>query len=182
MAALACRLMAGGLVASALLSSFVLIGLPHLGHPLVIITGRSMTPSIPRGSLVVLDSLPAGGPGPGDVVTFSADNGTLVTHRVTRVVIHDGQRYVETRGDANAQADPALVPESRLSGRLALAVPVAGYVISVMSRPQGWLTFLAMLVFLWIASGLLNELTWRRPAGRGLKPRAGYRPSPWAPS
>lgn len=179
-AALTCRVVAMALLASAVLTSVLLIGLPRLGHGIVVITGGSMSPTIPRGSLVALDPLDGQRAQPNDVVTFKADNGVLVTHRVTRVVLHDGERYVETRGDANAQPDPALVPESRILGRVWRFVPAGGYVVATMSRPLGWLTLAAVLVMLWSLSALLAELG-ARPVLRVPGPMAGYVPSPWAP-
>jgi signal peptidase I len=177
-AALASRTLAAGLVVAGLILAVALIATVQLGGHVVVISGRSMEPAIPLGALVIAEPFRGARPQPGEAVTFVADNWRLVTHRVQRVVEEEGSAYVATKGDANAEPDPVVVPQSKLVGRVTIAVPWLGYVVVAMSRPQGWAAFLGILLFLWLASALLRDLA--TPLGAPQATR-GYVPSPWGP-
>jgi signal peptidase I len=125
-----------------------------LGGRSLILAGGSMEPTIPRGAYVLVLPVAAGGYAVGDVVTVATPGGTPYTHRITRLATSEGSLYVETKGDANAAAEPVLVPVSALAGRVAVTVPVLGYVASVLSSPIGLVGFLmaclTILLFIWL--------------------------------
>ena len=81
--------------------------------------GGSMLPTIARGALVRVDSLPGGGVSKGDVVLALTDDGEPFLHRV--VAVADG--WITTRGDAAIHTDPP-VALTRVIG-LATAVRTA---------------------------------------------------------
>ena len=175
-AALTCRTLAAGLVIAGLLLAVGLIVAVQLGGHVVVISGPSMEPAVPRGALAIASPIHGASPQVGEVVTFVADNGRLVTHRVQRLVEENGNAYVATKGDANAQADPVLVPQARIVGGLTVVVPWLGYVVVPMARPQGWAGFLGILVFLWLTGVLLGDLA--RPLDVP-GPMRGYVQSQW---
>ena len=59
-----------------------------------------------------------------DVITYRARNGTTVTHRVDAVIERKDGTFYRVKGDANATADPDLVPRRAVGalvwGRLPL--------------------------------------------------------------
>ncbi len=63
-------------------------------------------------------------------------------------------RYVETKGDANATADPALVPVTSIVGRVELQLPLLGFLATLLSVPLGLFGFLAVagtvLCLIWL--------------------------------
>ena len=130
-----------------------------------------MTPSIPLGS-VAIEATPA--PATlvaGDVVTIRFDNGVLVTHRVIRVATLPSGIALETQGDANAAADPTLVPATSVVGIVVRSVPLVGFAIAFMTMPSGMVALLAALAALLSVGWLLDEreTARRRDAAR---PRA----------
>jgi signal peptidase I len=129
-----------------------LIGLAAITHlaTTFVIQGGSMEPAIPFGSLIVGESVSPDSVHVGDVVTIRADNGAVITHRVTRLADLGTERYYEIKGDANRTADPVLVPASAVIGRMALQVPYLGYVVAMLGTPAGFVSLLAM-----VAAGLL---------------------------
>ena len=129
---------------------------PALGYRVVIVGGASMSPSIPIGSLLA-ERQPAGNAVVGDVVTMDMPNGATITHRVTRVVDLDGKTWLETRGDANGDPDPALVPASVVSGIVAFHVPFAGFLLAFLGLPTGIVCVLSTLVALLFARWLLED-------------------------
>lgn len=86
----------------------------------VVLSG-SMTPTLRVGDVVFVES---GAPQVGDVITFHAPSGSLVTHRV--VEVRDAS-FV-TKGDANSANDPREVPADQVVGKLAFKIPAWGLI------------------------------------------------------
>jgi signal peptidase len=140
---------------TAIALAVLVIAAPLTGHQPFILRGGSMDPSIPRGAIAIiakdgLDTL-----APGDVVTFQAPNSAVITHRITRVSEVGGARYLETKGDANAAADPDLVPASWVIGRVVFSVPLVGYVLALPSSPLGIVAIASLVLCLIVAHGFL---------------------------
>lgn len=131
---------------------------PLVGSQPVVIRGQSMEPSIPSGSLVLLDARDPTEIAVGDVVTRRTPSGTLVTHRVVRIVQINGVPHFETRGDASNSADPVLAAPGEIAGTVALHLPIAGYVVAYLGQPMGILSVLGLLLTLLLAASLLEEV------------------------
>jgi signal peptidase len=129
-----------------------------LGYRVVIIRGSSMAPTIPLGAVVFEQPAGVSTVAPGDVVTLSLPTGTVVTHRVVRVATVDALPYLETRGDANATADPTLEPATLVTGVVRFHVPVAGFLLAFVGIPSGLLSVISMLGSLLAGAWLLEEL------------------------
>ena len=144
------------------------VALPHVVPPTgnipFIIRGGSMEPSIPLGSLVLVQAIDPAATSVGDVVTVRADNGVVVTHRVTRVVDSAGVRQFELRGDANETVDASLVPARSLVGRVQLFAPLLGYLLFLMSQPSGGLAAMSFLAMALLAYWLLEDLEHAAPS------------------
>jgi signal peptidase len=86
----------------------IVVGLVVTGHHLEEVVTGSMQPTIPIGSLVVTESLPAGQLQVGDIMVFPNPNDTKLTivHRIVWLS-HDqsGDVLVKTKGDYNALPD-----------------------------------------------------------------------------
>jgi signal peptidase I len=148
-----------GLVGVVLLVLFIGLSVvtnlsPLAGREVFTIVGGSMEPAIPLGSLVVATRTDPMTIEAGDVVTIRADNGTVVTHRVTQVVDLPEGRAFELKGDANEAADGGLVPARAIVGLADLHVPFAGYARRFLSTTTGLVAALAALG----AVGLVYQL------------------------
>jgi signal peptidase len=133
---------------------------PLLGGRALVIGGGSMEPTIPQGALVL--TLPSDTPyAVGDVVTVQHGAATPFTHRITRLTELDGVPYVETKGDANAEADPVIVPAAAIDGRVVVSIPLLGYVSALLATGLGLAAFLALgagaLLLAWILEDLEEE-------------------------
>jgi signal peptidase len=109
--------------------------------PLTVLTG-SMAPTLPPGTLVVVQPVDPAALAVGDVVTYQLRSGepTLVTHRIVSISQAAGAITYVLQGDNNPDPDiDAVVPE-QVQGRVAYAVPLLGYVNSALSGAgRGWL-------------------------------------------
>jgi signal peptidase len=151
---------------------------PATGRTSLIVTGGSMEPAISLGSVAIVEPVDPGTLQPGDIVSMKAPGAVaVVTHRIVRIVDRADGAWLETRGDANVAADPVLVPSSAVIGRVQAAIPFAGRVMQLLSRPGG------VLVLFGIAGLLLLAIWWlesheRRASRRN---RGARVPKPVAP-
>ncbi len=148
---------------------------PLTGHELVVIRSGSMAPAIPTGSLIAIRPAPPEGVHAGDVVTLRMRTGQLLTHRVERVADLPDGRYLATKGDANPEPDPVLVPVGSVVGVVDTVIPYAGYALAYLSMPTGMVSVASFLAALLLTSWLFEE---RRPT---TPVRPVMRPGPIAP-
>lgn len=150
--------------------------LPLLGHPVFVVAGPSMEPAIGIGSAVILDAVPPSELTVGDVVSIRSGAGrALFTHRIIRLAERDGERWLETQGDANAAPDPSITPASAVIGRVAWSVPGTGYMIALLSSVPGVVMLLSTGALLLIAGWWLEGPAFDRRStvrdARGAVPR-----------
>lgn len=147
--------------ALALIAAFVLILgclviLPQpFGYSTYAVMSPSMAPSVPLGSLAVInehvgaDEIEAG-----DVVAFKqgeADESVCV-HRAESI---DGKGgLIETKGDANDTPDLRLVPFEDVTGKVCATVPLAGFAIKWLESHRA--AFLGVAAALILASASLS--------------------------
>ena len=133
----------------------VLIGsaLPISGsYRLFAVLSGSMSPVIPTGSLVVV--MPQSDYQAGDIITFAdpAQKGMPVTHRIIESQDQGGQIFHITQGDANNAPDFARVTKNEIFGKAVFWLPAAGYLLTFLKTPPGFiffvvLPFLAVIAF-----------------------------------
>jgi len=132
---------------------------PLTGRQTIIIGGQSMEPAIHIGSAIIVAPVGAADLRVGDVVSLRAgDDNALFTHRIVEVVDRPDGRWIRTKGDANASPDPTLVHASAVVGRVQLAIPLAGYLIALLSIPTGVLFLIGLAATLLAAVWLLESL------------------------
>ena len=132
---------------------------PLTGHDIYVIRGGSMKPAIPLGALVIDAPVAAADIHVGDVLTVRLHDAVVVTHRVNRVVDLPSGLHLELKGDANAAPDPALVPAAHTVGKVVLSIPLAGYLLAMLSQPAGLVSALSFLTSLFLAISFLDQLT-----------------------
>ena len=131
-----CRMVKDKLhVLVSLLRILVIIGIVVLFLPAVfriypnIVLSGSMEPEIPTGSLAyVYAGYPIEMIHTEDVVEYELRNGTEILHRV--VEVNAEEKSFKTKGDANESEDLCAVDFEQYRGKLLLAVPYVGYVVS----------------------------------------------------
>lgn len=132
---------------------------PLAGHEMLAIRSGSMTPAIPVGAMVAVDTSGTRTPQPGDAIAYRLPSGHLVVHRFVELA-GDGNHLI-TRGDANATADPLPVPRDRVLGTVAWQLPAAGFVLGMLGMVSGVLTIVAvggaLLCAIWLVEDLEAE-------------------------
>ena len=105
-----------------------------LGYRVYNVVSGSMVPAIPQGSMVLVRPLDWSEIAEGDVIAFES-NGSVVTHRVTKIHVVEGEFI--TKGDANEDADITPVPFDRLIGRVERHIPLLGEITAHASSVLG---------------------------------------------
>jgi signal peptidase len=140
----------------------------------------SMSPAIPRNSIAAIQPMNTWEIEPGDVIAFRlpSDRRLEVLHRVVRSVRQPSGLFFETKGDANNAADPFLVPDDDVLGRLRSHIPLLGLVARVLQPPAGYVVLVGGPAIAFLISGLVRRFrkqvrrseAWANTAGRASDP------------
>jgi signal peptidase len=118
----------------------LLILVPALfGLQRYVITGGSMTGTIPKGAIVYSKLIPTKDLKVGDIITFRPPGyGEAVTHRIVAIEPgQDGKLVYHTKGDFNETEDPWEVNlEQPKQARYDFYVPYVGYALAALSIRQ----------------------------------------------
>ncbi len=94
--------------------------------PFVIASG-SMEPNINIGDIVLVQPTDINEIKVGNIIAYHVSN-RIVVHRVVEVLNNNGKIYLKTKGDANLDADPGLVTERAVLGKIAFTIPRVGFI------------------------------------------------------
>ena len=143
-------------------------GAPLVGRQSIVIGGGSMEPTIGLGAAIIVRPVAAADLAVGDIVSMQVgDARTTFTHRIVAVVDRADGRWIRTKGDANAEPDPTLVPATDVIGRVEFAIPLAGYLLALLSLPMGVMFVIGLAATLLAMAWLLESLELdQRPARR----------------
>lgn len=114
----------------ALGASVALAALRIGGLSTFIITGASMEPTLPLGSMIFVQPVSPQSVAVGDIVTYTI-NGHTRTHRI--IGANEDGTYV-TKGDANKAADTERISFPTKAGVVRAYVPVLGHVMNAWRR------------------------------------------------
>ena len=148
-----------GLIVVVLVAVALGRGAPLVGRESIVIGGGSMEPAIPLGAAIVVGPVDPASLAVGDVVSLNVgESHTTFTHRVVAVVDRADGRWIRTKGDANAEPDPTLVPARDVIGRVEIALPYFGYLLTLLSLPVGVIFVLGLAATLLAIAWLLESL------------------------
>lgn len=109
--------------------------IPGMGNwrVLSVLTG-SMSPTIEAGDMVIVNRYIGKVPQTGDIVTYWKDDQSrsLITHRV---VMRLENGYLQTKGDANHEADGGWTDPNRLVGQVVYTIPYAAALQQLIKEP-----------------------------------------------
>jgi signal peptidase len=121
------------LMATAVLVFFA----PHFGWRVDTVSSGSMEPALKVGGVVVTQPAQAETIRVGDTITFHSPlNNELTSHRVVAADKGSSLNF-QTKGDANEDADPYILPAANLVGKVCFHLPYFGYVAQFIKTPLG---------------------------------------------
>ncbi len=143
------------------------VGIATGSWRLLPILSGSMAPELPTGSLALATPVRLTELHVGEVIAYQAPvaDHHLTAHRIVRILTHGAEPILQTKGDANAAADPWNL---RLGAPTAWVVrggvPLLGYAAIYARRALALI--LVLLTVTAIALAVLRRI-WRQPATLG---------------
>jgi len=126
------------LIAIGILIAFSMVPIRGNYQVMSVMSG-SMEPAIPVGSLIVVK--PSANYQVGDVITFLPMNAKTkkenITHRIFAINETNGEKLVETKGDANENPDEETITENKIIGKHLFTVALLGYILTYIKTLPG---------------------------------------------
>lgn len=141
---------------------FVLVAVPQLvgASNSYIVLSNSMAdepaPVLVAGDVIFVYDTDPGSIEAGDVITFHSGKDQVTTHRVKAVEESGTGIGFVTKGDANEEADPRVVPADNVVGTVGFYLPLLGRVIAFIGTSNGLLALVIVPSVLLILSELVN--------------------------
>jgi signal peptidase I len=129
--------------------------------PLTVLS-NSMYPVLEAGDMIFSKELDSSKVRKGDVITFKENDGRIVTHRVVKVVIENGETMFQTKGDNNNVIDQSLVSSDQLIGSMKLNIPNAGHIAKFAASPTGAVVFFGVPFLLYLLLEFRDRLKKRK--------------------
>lgn len=118
--------------------------LPMIGNTgFAVVLSGSMQPALNVNDLIIVQS--GESYEPGDIITFTDEHNSLVTHRLVRIDTEKGTMV--TKGDANNITDRVLETD-RIKGRVVYILPGFGIVLNIVQNPVFVIAVVAAALFL----------------------------------
>ena len=126
------------LILVGILIAFSLLPIKN-NYKILAVTSGSMEPAIGVGSLAIIR--PASDYKVDDIITYKKPNASsdkeTTTHRIVEVSESAGSTFYKTKGDANENADTALVNADQVVGKYYFSVALLGYLIKYLKSLPG---------------------------------------------
>lgn len=122
-----------------------------------IILSGSMEPELQVGDMIVSKQAGAEQIQAGDIITFEDENGAVITHRVSDILINDGETFYQTKGDNNNAKDIGLVSVKEVKGKYAFKIGGAGRLAAKIMTPAGLLLIAFILTAGYIHANRKND-------------------------
>lgn len=127
-------LTAGALLGVAVMG--ITVTAAHTGISTLVVRSGSMEPTIPTGSMLLVQRIDATEIKVGDIVAVERPDHTRVTHRVLALAPKGETVELTLKGDANEDPDPVPVTV-RQADRLVWQAPVVGRTVAWLATAQG---------------------------------------------
>ena len=113
-----------GVPVALLVSPFLL----YYGSDIVVVTSDSMAPALEPYDMIIVHKTSSGDIHVGDIIVFEAelDRVSRVVHRAIQVLDDDGKIGIITKGDNLESADPWIVHQEDLVGKVVSSAPRVG--------------------------------------------------------
>ena len=107
-----------------------------------VVTG-SMEPTIPVGSLIIVEDTDPVDLTEGDIIAYSGGE-SVISHRVVENHVISGE--VVTKGDANEVNDASPIPYDNIIGKVRWHIPIIGQYMSLLSSMMAKIYMIGVIV------------------------------------
>ncbi len=112
------------------------------------VTSESMEPRLKKNDVIVVrkgysnDKFKVG-----NIITFKRDDGEIITHRIKKIILSDGQNAYITQGDNNEKEDEEIVTYDKIIGKVIYTVPDLG-ILSKLFKSKLFFIFCVLIFIL----------------------------------
>lgn len=120
------------------------------GYSIFRVSSGSMKPAYEVGDVILVKEVDPMTLKVGDVCTYNGTTnefaGKIVTHRVIKAAYMDnGEYYIQTKGDANANADPP-IKVTNVLGKVDAKIGILRHLYNFFITPLGLITIIALII------------------------------------
>lgn len=127
------------------------------GYTSYVVVSGSMQPKFNIGDIIVVVKTAEDKIANGDIITFYDENKNVITHRVVDIIIQDGQKKFQTKGDNNNSNDTGLVIYQNIKGKYCFKLSQAGRIMDIIFTPIGLLFLALIIVLIYFNSSRLSD-------------------------
>lgn len=92
------------------------------GYKLYIVLSGSMEPTLNVGDIIISKKVEEEQIKVNDIVTFSDEDNNTITHRIVDIIIKEGKKYYQTKGDNNNTSDVNLISIEDIKGKYSFKI------------------------------------------------------------
>ena len=132
-----------------------------LGIKTYVIISGSMQPELKIGDIVVVKKTIQESLKVGDIISFRHGQ-SVITHRISRIIVEDGETKYITKGDFNNAEDSESVTYKNIEGKAIRSIPQLGK-IALMLQDKIVIIFLIIVLYIYLVySGELKKKKMQR--------------------
>ncbi len=165
---------AGVAAGGAIVIAFVLLVL-IMGNiqPIMFVPTTSMQPTIPRGSVILVKSVPSSSLQVGDIIVFSVPKAYQVQYDYPPTIVHriismttgsNGVTMIQTKGDNTAE-DPFQITPSQVRGEVVTIIPYLGFPLMYLDSIYGIASLIIIVSYFWLP-GYIESYDRKRKEGK----------------
>lgn len=124
--------------------------------PYIVLSG-SMEPNLQIGDMVISKKTNEDEIKIGDIITFTDNNKNIITHRVVDIIIKDGKKLYQTKGDNNSSIDVGVISIENIKGKYSFKISKMGNLITKMITPTGLMIIILIVTIFYISTSRAND-------------------------
>lgn len=124
--------------------------------PYIVLSG-SMEPNLQIGDMIISKSVNEDQIKIGDIITFVDNNKNIITHRVVDILIKDGKKLYQTKGDNNSSKDVGVISIENIKGKYSFKISKIGSIITEMITPTGLIITNLIVTIFYISTSKIND-------------------------
>lgn len=118
------------------------------GYKSFVIMSGSMEPTIKKGDAILVKEVPEEEIRINDIISFTIQNKTNVTHRVIGIAEENGKRKYTTKGDNNNTEDKERITYEQIDGKYQFKISQFGIVINLLKSKITLMILVGIIVFI----------------------------------
>lgn len=117
------------------------------GYKSFVIMSGSMEPTIKKGDAILVKEVPENAIRMNDIISFTTQNKTNVTHRIIGIAEENGKRKYTTKGDNNNTEDKERITYEQIDGKYQFKMSQFGVIINIL-KSKFTLMILVLIIIL----------------------------------